>query len=102
MKLSFVTKEIPKIVIKKNGKIKASIDKYKNRQVPMKVFLTNFLAVKTKGDILEKADNPWAYLHKVIEGHEIESGVSEEETLFNFSTMNLKNELLRSFDGALY
>lgn len=41
----------------------------------MKVFLTNFLAVKTKGDILEKADNPWAYLHKVIEGHEIESGV---------------------------
>lgn len=58
----------------------------------MKVMLTDFLAVKSKGDELAAADNPWAYFYKGIEGYEIESGVSLDESAFRFAAMTLKNE----------
>lgn len=56
----------------------------------MKVLLTNFLAVKSKYDYLADAENPQAYFYKGIKGHEVESGVSVDETLFRFATMEIK------------
>ncbi|MDT2768763.1 hypothetical protein P7G58_07835 [Globicatella sulfidifaciens] len=47
----------------------------------MKLLLTNFLAVKSKNDYLAEAENPWAYFYKGMKGHEVESGVSVDETL---------------------
>lgn len=88
----FESKLIPSIKIKINGKIKKAIDAYSRKKVPMRVMLTDFLAVKSKSDELAMAENPWAYFYKGIEGHEVESGVSHEETLFRFSAMNLKNQ----------
>ncbi len=58
----------------------------------MRILLTDFLAVKSKYDNLAEAHNPWAYLYKGIEGHEIETCVSYEETLFRFSAMTLKDQ----------
>lgn len=86
------SKVIPSIKIKINGKIKKAIDAYSRKKVPMRVMLTDFLAVKSKSDELAMAENPWAYFYKGIEGHEVESGVSHEETLFRFAAMNLKNQ----------
>lgn len=93
MKIAFRTKELHCISVKTNGTIKESIDAYRKKHTPMSVFLTDYLAVKSKGNHLVKADNPWAYYYKGIEGHEIESGVSTDETLFRFAAMKLKDEL---------
>ncbi len=78
--------------IKINGTIKKAIDAYRKKRVPMRVLLTNFLAVKSKWDELAEAENPWAYFYKGMEGHEIESGVSVDETLFRFATMEIKDQ----------
>ncbi len=92
MLIDFQSKELPKTSIKTNGRIKNAIDAYRSRQVPLRLLLTNFLAVKSKGDELAEADNSWAYFYKGIEGYEVESGVSVDESLFIFSTMEIKNE----------
>ena len=88
----FESKIIPSVKIKINGKIKKAIDAYSRKKVPMRAMLTDFLAVKSKKDELAAADNPWAYFYKGIEGHEVESGVSHEETLFRFAAMTLKDQ----------
>lgn len=93
MRITFITIELPHITIKTNGRIKKAIDSYRKKQVPMSLFLTNYLAVKSKGDQLVQAENPWAYFYKGVEGYEVESGVSIDETLFRFSTMSIKNEM---------
>lgn len=93
MRIDFNTKELPHITIKTNGRIKKSIDSYRKKQVPMPLFLANYLAVISKGDLLVQAENPWAYFYKGVEGYEVESGVSIDETLFRFSTMSIKNEI---------
>lgn len=59
----------------------------------MTVFLEHYLAVKSKGDLLAKALNPWAYNYKGREGHVVESGVSIDETQFRFATMSIKNDI---------
>ena len=59
----------------------------------MSRLLSSFLAIKTNPEKLAEADNPWAYYWKGIEKHKIESGVSRDETLFLFATMNLVDEL---------
>ncbi len=92
MSLSFADRELPQIHIKVNAKIKKAIEAYKKRRVPMKVLLTDFLAVKSKGDELADAENPWAYYYKGMEGHGVESGVSVEETVFRFAAMNIKDQ----------
>lgn len=90
--MRFESKIIPAVKLKINGRIKKAVEAYKKKKVPMKVMLTDFLAVKSKQDELAEADNPWAYYYKGIEGHEVESGVSYEETLFRFSAMTLKDQ----------
>lgn len=92
LKMLFESKVIPSAKLKINGKIKKAIDAYSEKKVPMRVMLTDFLAVKSKTEELAAADNPWAYFYKGIQGHEIESGVSHEETLFRFSAMTLKDQ----------
>lgn len=93
METVFTTKEIPHIKFGMNKRINDAIGKYRNFRIPMSSFLKDFLAVKSKGDQLALAENPWAYLHKGIEGYEIESGVSVDETAFCFYAMKLKNDL---------
>ena len=90
--MKFESKVLPAIGIKINGKIKKAMDSYKQKKIPMRVMLTDFLAVKSHGDELAEADNPWAYNYKGIEGYEIESGVSLDESAFRFAAMTLKNE----------
>lgn len=92
MSVEFKSRQISPKAIKINGKIKKAIDAYKKKKVPMNVLMTNFLAVKSKGDELAKAENPWAYFYKGIEGHEVESGVSLDETLFRFATMEIRDQ----------
>ena len=92
MKLDFNKCHLTPRPIKVNAKIKRAIDAYRKKKVPMRVLLTNFLAVKSKGDDLADAENPWAYFYKGIEGHEVESGVSVDETLFRFATMEIKDQ----------
>lgn len=91
--MNFQSKKIHRRVTKINGKIKKATNEYRKNKVPMKLLLTNFLAVKSKNDYMAKAENPWAYLYKGIKGHEVESGVSVDETLFRFATMEIKDEL---------
>ena len=74
--MRFESKIIPAVKLKINGRIKKAVEAYKKKKVPMRVMLTDFLAVKSKQDELAEADNPWAYYYKGIEGHEVESGVS--------------------------
>jgi hypothetical protein len=102
MRINFRSKELPHITIKTNGKIKKAIDSYRKKLVPMTIFLTHYLAVKSKGDLLAEALNPWSYFFKGIEGHEIESGVSVEETLFNQSAMTLPKELPSNVINAAF
>ena len=90
MNIVFKSRKIESRPIKINGKIKKAIGEYRAKRVPMSVLLTNFLAVKSKSDELADAENPWAYFYKGIEGHEVESGVSLDETLFRFATMEIK------------
>lgn len=92
MRLSFSNRIIPTQSLKKNRKIQAAISAYRGKRVPMRVLLTNFLAVKSKGDELAEAENPWAYYYKGMQGHEVESGVSIDETLFRFATMEIKEQ----------
>ena len=80
--MKFQSENLPSCTIKVNGKIKKAIDQYKRKKVVMRQLMTDFLAVKSKEDILAKAENPWAYFYKGMEGHEIESGVSVLETAF--------------------
>lgn len=91
--MNFQSKKIHRRVTKINGKIKKATNEYRKNKVPMKLLLTNFLAVKSKNDYMAKAENPWAYHYKGIKGHEVESGVSVDETLFRFATMEIKDEL---------
>lgn len=88
----FVSKKLEpqKIKIKRN--IKDVINIYRDNMIPMKVLLSDFLAVKSRGDILAEAINPWAYNYAGIEKNVIESGVSVDETAFRFGAMKLKEE----------
>lgn len=87
----FESKNIPSVKIKINNKTKKAIEKYRQFNVPMRALLVDFLAVKSKYDQLAAAENSWAWLKKV-EGHEVESGVSIDETLFRFAAMSLKDQ----------
>ena len=99
----FESRTIPSVKIKTSGTIKKALDAYRAKKVPMRAMLTDYLAVKSKSDLLAEADNPWAYYYKGIEGHEVESGVSHEETLFRFAAMELKNqEPSDVIDAAFY
>lgn len=93
MRIAFKTKTLPIISFTPNVNIKKSIDAYRKAQVPMPRLLSSFLAIKTDPEKLTEADNPWVYYWKGIEKHKIESGVSRDETLFLFATMNLVDEL---------
>ena len=66
LKMLFESKVIPSAKLKINGKIKKAIDAYSEKKVPMRVMLTDFLAVKSKTEELAAADNPWAYFYKGI------------------------------------
>ncbi len=89
--MQFESQNIPCVTIGKNKKIKDSIGMYRKFKVPMRVLLTDFLAVKSKYDVLAAAENAWASFFKG-EGHEVESGVSVDETLFRFAAMSLKDQ----------
>ena len=52
MSVEFRSRQISPRAIRINGKIKKAIDAYKKKKVPMNVLMTNFLAVKSKGDEL--------------------------------------------------
>ena len=58
--MRFESKIIPAVKLKINGRIKKAVEAYKKKKVPMRVMLTDFLAVKSKQDELAEADNPWA------------------------------------------
>ncbi len=92
MKIMFEDKVIDRYPIKINGKIKAVLDLYAKLKVPAKALLTDFLAVKSKGNELADAENPWEYYYKEIEGREVESGVSVEESAFRFGAMELRKQ----------
>ena len=102
MSMSFSNRELPDIPVKLNGKIKTAINRYIKRKVPMRAFMTDFLAVKSKSDALADAVNPWAYNYKGIEGYEVESGVSVEESLFRFTTMELADCMPTDVINAAY
>ena len=68
MHVVFPSQEIPIVKVKNKETIKAAVDKYRSRQTPMKQLLTDYLAVKSYGDRLAEAENPWAYYYKGIEG----------------------------------
>lgn len=93
MRINFRSKELPHITIKTNGRIKDAIDSYRKNFVPMTLFLTNYLAVKSMGDLLVQAENPWAYYEKGVKGHKVECGVSTDETIFRFATMSIKDDI---------
>ncbi len=88
----FESKELPSIEIKINGKIKNALDKYREKRIPMRVLLDNFLAVKSKKIIDAAPDNVWAYFYKGIEGHDVETGVSLEESAFRFGAMKIRDQ----------
>ena len=92
MEVEFESKTIPETHININGDIKKVKDKYKKRHVEFQVLLSHFLAVKSRFDDLAEAENPWAYYYKGIEGYDVESGVSVDETLFTFGAMKLKDQ----------
>ena len=92
MRIGFNTRKLPKITIKVNGNIGESRDLYRKYHIPMPLFLTNYLAVKTK-DLLARAENPWEFLTKKEEGRIVERGVSVDETAFRYGSMKLKDEL---------
>ena len=54
MSVEFRSRQISPRAIRINGKIKKAIDAYKKKKVPMNVLMTNFLAVKSKGDELRR------------------------------------------------
>lgn len=93
MDLTFISKELPKVSIKINGTIKKAIDSYRKSQIPMFAFISDYLAVKSGGDPLYKADNPFSYYYKGMKKYPVERGVSVHEAEFTFSAMELKNEL---------
>jgi len=90
--MQFKTKVLPTTEIKIDGTIKKALDSYKKKKIPMRAMVKDFLAVKSKGDALADAENPWAYFYKGFEGYEVESGVSLDESAFRFAAMSLKNE----------
>ncbi len=92
MVINFKSCNIEPRSVKINGKIKNAIKKYRDFKIPSRVLLTDYLAVKSKGDALAEAENPWAYNYKGIEGHEVESGVSLDETAFRFAAMEIKDQ----------
>lgn len=92
MDIIFESCKLPKKSIKIRGGIKEAIEAYKKRHVPLRLLISNFLAVKAGGNDLIDAENPWAYYYKDLQGYEVESGVSVDETLFRFATMRIKNE----------
>ena len=102
MRITFKTRTLPHIAIKINGPIKEAIDAYRRWQVPMDLFLENFLAVKSKKDKYAQAENPWRLLTKEVVGRNFETGVSVDETVFRFATLKLKNELPSDVINAAY
>lgn len=90
--MHFPSKTLLSVKHKINGKIKKAIESYDNKKVKRSALLTDYLAVKSKGNELAEADNPFAYFYKGIEGYEIETGVSHDETLFRFAAMTLKDQ----------
>lgn len=93
MELTFISKELPKVSIKINGTIKKAIESYRKSQIPMFAFISDYLAVKSGGDPLYKADNPFSYYYKGMKKYPVEKGVSVHEAEFTFSAMKLKDEL---------
>ena len=100
--MKFQSENLPSCTIKVNGKIKKAIDQYKRKKVVMRQLMTDFLAVKSKEDLLAKAENPWAYFYKGMEGHEIESGVSVLETAFIYAAMEIKDQEPSDVINAAY
>lgn len=92
MAIGFKSRTLPHITTRINRTIKKSIDSYRKWQVPMSLFLTNFLAVKTKGADYS-AENPWKCLTKDVAGRKFESGVSVDEAAFRFASLELMYEL---------
>ena len=93
MKLGFRSRTLPRVTIKVNDNIKDAVETYRKWQVPMPLFLSNFLAVKTtKKDKNAAAENPWITLNRSL-GHKVESGISIDETVFRFATLKLIHEL---------
>ncbi len=83
--------EIGRYPITIRGKLKEAIELYAKLNLPRKLLLSDYLAVVDKLGILGKAENPWMYLNKGIDGRNIESGVSVQESAFNFAAMELKD-----------
>ena len=100
--MKFQSENLPSCTIKVNGKIKKAIDQYKRKKVVMRQLMSDFLAVKSKEDLLAKAENPWAYFYKGMEGHEIESGVSVLETAFIYAAMEIKDQEPSDVINAAY
>jgi hypothetical protein len=86
--------------VKVSGKIKTVLDEYDRLFVPRVKILSDF-SIQKKYLLSEKATyNPWQYLRKITHKDQIDSGILEEERLFNLSTFNLKSvqpvELIRA------
>ena len=54
----FDSKTIPSVKIRINGKITKAINAYRDKKVPMRALLTDYLAVMSKYDALAEAENP--------------------------------------------
>ena len=83
---------IPAKIIQIRNPIQEVIEKYRERKLPGRLLLTDYLSVKSRGDALSEALNPWVYNYKGIEGLEVESGVTLHETAFVTAAMTLKDE----------
>lgn len=90
---SIFCRPIIKLPVKNNGNIEYAIKQYRKYYVPLTVLLEDYYLIKTHSNSLEKAVNPWAYVHKGIRKIPVEVGVSVSETLFEFAAYPLKDEL---------
>lgn len=87
------TKEYPltTIPVKINKSIKNVLDEYEKLQIPRKVLMKDYLAIR--GNLyVQKAYNPWAYKYKGIEKQEVECGVSVAESGFNITAVELRKQ----------
>lgn len=80
--------ELESLSVKTNGTIKAAIEIYEKLGVSHRQLLTDYNAILTNPDELEKAVNPWESLH-IKKGVEVICGVSATESAFNEGAMKL-------------
>lgn len=80
------------IQTKMNGIIKNAIDMYRQYHVPMTKLLSDYSDVKRYSEDLNEFSYNWVYLNKRKRGIPVESGMTVDETVFEFAAFYLQEE----------